>query len=141
MNKGKNGQQLAKEYAEQVEAWVVERNKRRDWNEYVFNNRTNRRMLAKELNFSDSVCTQNPEVRKILETADKLWFQVGRVDRKTSNVVVNSKISTSNISATNNNFANHIARLEVENRELNQELKAYKVQQELIEGGAPGFKL
>lgn len=44
MKKGKNGQQIAAENVALVNAWIEDRNKHRDWDEYAFNNRINRRV-------------------------------------------------------------------------------------------------
>ena len=49
MKKGKNGQQIAIENVALVMAWIADRKTRRDWREYAFNNRINRRVLAEEL--------------------------------------------------------------------------------------------
>ena len=52
MTKGKNGQQIASENVAAVTVWIAERNQRRDWHEYAYNNRINRSVLADELDFS-----------------------------------------------------------------------------------------
>lgn len=138
----KNGQQLKKAYAELANAWVLERNKRLDWKEYEFNHRINRRKLVKEVDFSYSVCTQNKDVRKILESAEQLWF--GAEESCIPNPIREAKpleLRTDLTSSSNNKSTKRITKLETEIRELNQQLKAYKVQQALIENGASGFKI
>jgi hypothetical protein len=138
----KNGQQLKKVYAEEANAWVLERNKKLDWKEYEFNHRINRRKLVKEVDFSYSVCTQNKDVRKILESAEQLWF--GSEKSCIPNLIREAKpleLSTDLTSSSNNKLTKRITKLEIENRELNQQLKTYKVQQALIENGATGFKI
>lgn len=57
MIKGKNGQQKATENVASVVVWIAERNRLRDWHEYAYNNRINRRVIAEELSFAKSVCT------------------------------------------------------------------------------------
>lgn len=140
--KGKNGQQLAQENLARVKAWIEERNQRRDWDEYAFNNRINRRVLADELDFAKSVCTQNQAVRKLLEEADALWFHSERIERAAHEAArERAEVRSGQIATSNNALVQRVAELEAENRQLRRDLEAYKQQQVLIEGGAAGFKL
>lgn len=142
MRKGKNGQQIAQENLERVKSWIEERNNQRDWHEYAHNNRINRRVLAQELDFAKSVCTQNQAVRALLEEADALWFNAEQVDRAAHEAArERAERRSSQAASSNNALTQRVAELEAENRQLRRELEAYKKQQALIEGGAAGFKL
>lgn len=142
MSKGKNGQMLAEEYSHRVRAWIAQRNLARDWDEYAYNNRINRRVLADELDFSKSVCTQNNNIRKLLEDADDHWFRTKAADRASLDAARERAEKHSSVMSSNNgNLIKRVAELEAENRQLRQELAAYKQQQALIECGASGFRL
>jgi hypothetical protein len=142
MKKGKSGQQIAVENVALVKAWIEERTKLRDWSEYAFNNRINRRVIAEELDFATSVCTQNKSVRDLLETADGLWFKSDGVDRAAHEASrQRAEVQSSYLSSNNNELRQRITELEVENRQLRRELDAFRRQQALVERGAPGFKL
>lgn len=75
MTRRKNGTQIGLENIELVKTWIAERNMHRDWHEYAYNNRINRKALAQELDFARSVCVQNLAVRQLLEEAEQGWFQ------------------------------------------------------------------
>lgn len=142
MKKGKNGQQIAAENVALVTAWIEERNKRRDWCEYAFNNRINRRVIASELDFATSVCTQNKAVRELLDAADGLWFRSKEIDTVAHEAArERAEIQSSRVSSDNSELKKRLAELEMENRQLHRELDAYKRQQALVERGAAGFKL
>lgn len=142
MRKGKNGQQIAAENVALVKAWIEERSKRRDWSEYAFNNRINRRVIAEELDFAKSVCTQNEAVRALLEAADGLWFNSEAIDRAAHEAArQRAEIKSGRVSSDNSELKQRVAELETENRQLRRELDAYKRQQVLVERGAAGFKL
>ena len=142
MRKGKSGRQLAIDNVELVKAWLKEREFHRDWNEYAYNNRINRSVLADELSFAKSVCTQNDAVRKILEAADALWFKSEAVNSAAIDAARERvDIQLSRFSSDNSQLQKRIAELEAENKQLRSELRAFKAQQALIEGGAAGFRL
>lgn len=142
MKKGKNGQQIAAENVALVIAWIEERNKRRDWDEYAFNNRINRRVIAEELDFAKSVCTQNEAVRAHLAAADGLWFNSEDVDKAAHEAARRrAEIQSGRVSSNNSELNQRVAELEIENRQLRRELDAYKRQQALVERGAAGFRL
>lgn len=142
MKKGKNGQQIATENVALVKAWIEERNKRRDWKEYAFNNRINRRVIAEELDFAKSVCTQNEAVRTLLEAADGLWFKSEGIDKAAHEAArQRAEIQSGRVSSDNSELKQRLAELEAENRQLRRELDAFKRQQVLVEKGAAGFKL
>ena len=142
MTKGKSGQQIAIENVASVTAWIQERNERRDWHEYAYNDRINRSVLADELDFSKSVCTQNGIVRALLEAADALWFNSEGVDKAAHEAArERAQIQTGRISSDNNALEKRLAELEAENRQLRYELNAFKKQKALVEGGASGFRL
>ena len=142
MTKGKNGQQISAENVALVIAWLEERKERRDWHEYAYNDRINRSVLADELNFSKSVCTQNGTVRALLEAADALWFNSERVEKAAHEAArERAQTQAGRISFDNNALEKRLAELEAENRKLRYELNAYKKQQALVEGGAAGFRL
>lgn len=142
MKKGKSGQQIAAENVILVEAWIKERNKRRDWEEYAFNNRINRRVIAEGLDFAKSVCTQNKAVRDLLEDADALWFKSENVE-KTAHDAARERavIQTGRVSSDNSELKKRVADLEIENRQLRRENDAYKRQQTLVESGLAGFRI
>jgi histidyl-tRNA synthetase len=140
--KGKNGQQKAAENVAVVTRWISERNMRRDWHEYAFNNRINRRVIAEELEFAKSVCTQNAAVRKLLDDADALWFNNEVVDKAAHDAArERAQMQTSRVSSDNSVLLKRLAELEAENQRMRQELKAFKKQQALVLDGVPGFKL
>lgn len=142
MSKGKNGQQKANENVTAVNAWIAERNVRLDWHEYAYNNRINRSVLAEELDFAKSVCTQNSTVRTLLDTADALWFTNESVDKAAHEAArERAQIHSSQTSVDNNALQKRVAELEAENRQLRLDLNAFKKQQALVLGGASGFKL
>lgn len=142
MKKGKNGQQIAAENVALVKTWIEERSKRCDWNVYAFNNRINRRVIADELDFATSVCTQNKSVRELLEAADKLWFCSERIDKEAHEAAhERAEIHSGRVSSENSELKKRLAELETENRQLRRELEAFRKQQALVERGAAGFKL
>ena len=142
MTKGKNGQQKASENVAAVITWIAERNRLRDWHEYAYNNRINRRVIAEELNFAKSVCTQNSAVRKLLDDADAQWFNVEVVDKAAHDAArERAQIQSSRISSDNSDLSKRLAELEAENQQMRQEIKAFKKQQALVLDGVPGFKL
>ncbi|ADL56407.1 hypothetical protein [Gallionella capsiferriformans] len=142
MTKGKNGQQRALEIIESVKAWIKERNIRLDWHEYAYNNRINRSVLAEELDFAMRACTQNKNLRAILDECDTRWFKSEAAD-KTAHEAARERAQgqTSRISSENSELQKRIVELEVENRQLRLELNGFKEQQALLECGAAGFKL
>jgi hypothetical protein len=140
--KGKSGQQVGQDNKTKVEHWVAERNQVRDWDEYASKGRINRSVVAAELDFGRSVTTQNPEVRKLLEDADKLWFKSEATTKATQEASIErSQELLGKASTANNKLAVRVAELEAENRQLRHKLSAYKRQQSLIEFGAPGCKI
>lgn len=140
--KGKNGQQKAGENVAAVTRWIAARTQLRDWHEYAYNNRINRRLIAEELDFAKSVCTQNAAVRRLLDDADALWFNSEVVDKAAHEAArERAQIQTSKVSSDNNVLLKRIAELEAENQRMRQEIKAYKKQQALVLDGVPGFKL
>lgn len=140
--KGKNGQQRAGENVSSVSHWIADRNRLRDWHEYAYNNRINRRLIAEELDFAKSVCTQNAAVRRLLDDADALWFKseaVGKAAHETAREP--AQIQTSKASSDNSVLLKRIAELEAENQRMRQEIKAYKKREGLVLDGLPGFRL
>jgi cell division protein FtsB len=140
MTKGKNGQQIASENVAAVNAWISERNQRRDWHEYAYNNRINRSVLAVELDFAKSVCTQNSTVRALLDSADALWFKFETLEKAAHEAARDrAQVQSSRVTSDNNELQKRVAELEAENRQLRKDLGAFKKQQALVEGGAAGF--
>lgn len=142
MTKGKNGQQIASENVVAVNVWIAERNQRRDWHEYAYNNRINRSVLADELDFAKSVCTQNSTVRALLDAADALWFKYETVEKAAHEAArERAQVKSSRITSDNSELHKRVAELEAENRQLRRELSAFKKQRALVEGGAAGFRV
>ena len=142
MSKGKNGQQIAQDNIKLVQAWVDERNAARDWHEYEYSGKINRRVLAEELGFAKSVCTQNKAVRSLIEEADSYWFRKIDEDKKShESARERAEMQSGMVSVSNNALSQRIAELEAENRQLQRELTKFKKQQMLIQSGAAGFKL
>ena len=142
MRKGKNGPQLARENVKSVTAWIEERNQRLDWKEYEYNNRINRSVVAQELDFAKSVCTQNTTVRSLLEAADALWFKNEVEDRAAHEAArERAQAQSSRMTSDNSDLIKRVAELEAENRQIRRELSAFKKQQALVIGDLPGFKL
>jgi hypothetical protein len=142
MKRGKNGQQLAAENVARVERWVQTRNDRRDWHEYEYSKRVNRRVLAEELGFAKSVCTQNRTVRAILESAEKLWFGLPESDRAAHEAAREKAEEHSGLAAKTNGYSiKRMAELEAEVHELRKQLSAFKQQQDLVAKGLAGFKV
>lgn len=142
MSKGKNGQQIAQENIVLVKSWIKERNECRDWHEYEYNGKINRRVLSEELDIAKSVCTQNKVVRSLIEDADSIWFGKSNEDKASHEAARERAEKRSNkISSNNNALSLRVAELEAENRQLQQELSAYKKQKALIQAGASGFMI
>lgn len=142
MIKGKSGQQIAQENIKLVQAWIDERNAARDWHEYEYSGKINRRVLAEELGFAKSVCTQNKTVRSLIEEADSYWFRKIDEDKKShESARERAEKQSGMVSVSNNALTQRIAELEAENRQLQRELTKFKKQQMLIQSGAAGFKL
>ena len=142
MTKGKNGQQIAQENIKLVQAWVDKRNSARDWHEYEYSGKINRRLLAEELNFAKSVCTQNKVVRALIEQADSYWFRKINEDKKSHGAARERAEKQSGLVVVSNNvLTQRIAELEAENRQLQRELTKFKKQQMLVQSGAAGFNL
>lgn len=140
--KGRSGKQIAAENVVLVKNWIEQRNIHRDWNEYAYNNRINRSVLAEELGFSLSVCKQNAAVRKLIEAADAIWFNSEVIDRAAHEAArERAEVKSNRVSSANADLRQRIAELETENRQLRQELGAYRRLQSLVEKGAAGFKL
>ncbi len=142
MTKGKNGQQIAQENIKLVQAWIDERNAARDWHEYEYSGKINRRILSEELGFAKSVCTQNKAVRALIEEADSYWFRKIDEDKKSHEAArERAEKQSSMVSVNNNALTQRIAELEAENRQLQRELAKFKKQQLLVQSGVAGFKL
>ena len=142
MARGKNGQQLAAENVTRVETWIRERNTHRDWHEYEYKGRINRRTLAAELDFARSVCTQNLAVRSLLESAEKLWFGSGAEDRVAHEAArERAEKRSGREAAANSQLIRRIAELEAEVHELRKQLAVFKRQQELVSAGEAGFRV
>lgn len=142
MKRGKNGQQIAEENIEIVKSWIAQRNELRDWHEYSYNKRINRSLLASELNFAKSVCTQNKAVRNLLDEADKLWFgKYGeKLSAKEANFERSALIEQQNSKETKK-VLQRVAELEVENAQLRQKLAAHEKLQQLLDFGIAGLKI
>ena len=142
MSRGKNGQQIAKENVAKIETWIAERDTARDWEEYEYQGKINRTVISAELDFAKSVCTQNKQVRSLLNEAEERWFGWKEISKASHDAAREraEKHSTS-ISSSNSKLTLRVAELEAENRQLRQELRAYREQQALVESGAAGFKL
>lgn len=142
MKTGKSGRQIAGDNVKLVTAWIEERNIRLDWHEYAYNNRLNRSVIAQELEFAKSVCTQNAAVRLLLEAADALWFK-NEIEDKAAHEAARERAQaqSSRMTSDNSDLIKRVAELEAENRQIRRELNAFKKQQALVEGGLPGFKL
>jgi hypothetical protein len=142
MIKGKSGQQIAQENLKLVQAWINERNAARDWDEYEYSGKVNRRVLAEELGFAKSVCTQNKAVRTLIEEADGYWFRKIDEDKKSHEAArERAEKQTNMVSMSNNALTQRIVELEAENRQLQRELTKFKKQQNLVQAGAAGFKI
>lgn len=142
MKKGKNGQQIAQENLAKVKDWVESRNLRRDWNEYAFNNRINRRVIAAELDFAVSSCTQNKDIREVLEAADALWFNSEGIEKAAHEAARDrSETKAGQLSSETSQLRQRVAELEAELRQVRRERDAFIRQQLLVQGGAAGFKL
>ncbi len=63
----KNGQQKGNENQEAFSKWIQERNTTDDWPNYIYRGKVNRREIAKECKFAESVTRQNPRVRYLIE--------------------------------------------------------------------------
>lgn len=142
MKIGKSGCQIAGDNVKLITAWIDERNMRLDWHEYAYNNRINRSVVAQELDFAKSVCTQNAAVRSILEAADALWFK-NEIEDKAAHEAARERAQaqSSKMTSDNSDLIKRVAELEAENRQIRRELSAYKKQQALVETGAAGFKI
>jgi CTP synthase (UTP-ammonia lyase) len=144
MQKGKNGQQLAAENVAQVEQWIKRCYERRDWHDYEYNNRINRRILSEKLGFSKSVCTQNRAVRELLEAVEKEWFgdygDVSHTVHEAPRETAEEPLGL-NPAFTNSHLNQRIAELEAEADELRKQLAIFKKQQDLIAKGAAGFRV
>jgi hypothetical protein len=99
-------------------------------------------VVAQELDFAKSVCTQNAAVRSLLEAADAIWFK-NEVEDKAAHEAARERAQaqSSRMTADNSDLIKRVAELEAENRQIRRELNAFKKQQSLVEGGLPGFKL
>lgn len=155
MKKGKNGQQIALENILLVGDWITERNACRDWHEYEYNGKINRRALSDELGFAKSVCTQNKAVRALINDAEAIWFRKQEEGEAAHEAALERAENRSSlISSTNNTLTRKQAELETENNQLRREKKeleaennllrkelaAHKKQQALIQAGNSGFK-
>ncbi len=142
MARGKNGQQIAQENIAKVEAWIAQRDAARDWGEYEYSGKINRRVLAGELDFAKSVCTQNKHVRSLLNEAEQRWY-ARREESKASHEAARERAEkhSATVASNNNSMSLRIAELEAENRQLRKELKGYREQQAMVEAGMAGFKL
>lgn len=142
MSTKKSGRQLAVQNVALVESWICERNERRDWHEYEFNGRINRRVLADELSFARSVCTQNRAVKALIEAAEGIWFASGGRERAGQEAALErAEKRTKRMASSNSALARRVAELEAENHALRRQLEMFKQQQALIEAGGAGFKV
>jgi len=142
---GSSGRQDAKENVKKVTSWIAERNSLRDWDEYKNNlSKINRTALSAELDFGISVPHQNPEVKRLLQNAEQLWFK--KAPRKAAEAAQEASIERSQVqlgktSTENNKLAVRVAELEAENRQLQKELASFRRMRDMIESGMPGFKI
>ena len=134
--KGSNGIQEAEANVALVQQWIKERNACRDWDEYAYSGRINRRALAEELGVSYSVMSQNPKVKKLLKDQDKLWFESEGLSSEAAHE--RSEKHTQNVSATNGQLTKRIAELEVEVRQLRKQLSKHQSLEALVQCGFPG---
>lgn len=139
--KGKSGQQAGQDNSTKVANWIAERTRLRDWDEYAHNGRVNRSIVADELDISRSVTIQNPEVKRLLAEADKLWFKAEPITKAAQDASIErTNAALGKASSENRKLTVRIAELEAENRKLQKDLTAYKRIHDLIASGEAGFK-
>lgn len=134
--KGSNGIQEAEANVALVKQWISQRNACRDWDEYAYAGRINRSALAAELGIAKSVMTQNPKVRVLLETQDKLWFESKALSHEAAQE--RGEKHTQTVTAANNQLTKRIAELEVEVRQLRKQLAKHESLEALVQCGFPG---
>jgi hypothetical protein len=136
--KGSNGKQEGEESVALVEDWIRKREDLRDWSKYAYSGRINRSALAVELGVAKSVMDQNPTVKALLKTKDKLWFESD--GRSIAAAQERTDKRTEDVSATNSHLTTRIAELEVEVRELRKQVAKFKSLEALVQGGFPGLR-
>lgn len=134
--KGSNGIQEAEANVVLVKQWIKERNACRDWDEYAYSGRINRSALAGELGVSKSVMTQNPKVKALLESQDKIWFESEAQSREAAHERAENR--TQNVLVANSQLTKRIAELEVEVRQLRKQLAKHQSLEALVQCGFPG---
>ncbi|MEW8309060.1 MAG: hypothetical protein AB2652_04775 [Candidatus Thiodiazotropha endolucinida] len=140
--KGKNGKQVEEQHFRAVQAWIAERERLRDWDEYERDGKVNKSALAAELNFDRQVCRPKSRAGKLLEEKAKLWFGASEDKKKAQEArLERSSAALSKASSENNKLVARVAELEAENRELRRENAAYKRMRSMIESGDPGCRV
>lgn len=138
--KNKSGAELAKEYFDRAKEWKARTEASGTAHEYVYGGRVKRREFAKECDFSYSVCTQNGDVRKLLESCDLEWFGTESVDKAAENAA-NERADkrAQKVSSDNSKLKVRVAELEAENKALKKQLKRYQALEAVVQDGMAGF--
>lgn len=135
-----SGQQKAQENVQRLTQWIAERDQQGDFNEYERQGKINRQALCSELDFSRSVVTQNPRVKKLLGEAESRWFNHKQQDSKAHEAArERSEKRVAEVNADVSRLQDEIARLKAENAALRRTLEKYAAMDEIIQstGYAP----
>ena len=140
----KNGQQKGKENLATFRQWVEERNAANDWQKYIYRGKINRREIAKECSFAETVTRQNRPVRDHLEALESDLAKRGILtpDHRPAEIKAaerRDEISSQFDRRKLNNLEQQNAQLMAENECLKKKLKHYNLFDEhLMETGRLG---
>lgn len=128
-----SGKKLAKEYSDRVEKWIAEREQQKDWAEYERAGKINRAVLCDELDFSRSVFSQNPAVKRALAQSEERWFGL-REETKAGHEAARerSEKAAATVSQAASKLRDEVALLKAENQLLRKRLAHYEVLAEVL---------
>ena len=140
MTKGKNGKQIGEEYRQRAEAWKASVEAAGTAHEYAYAGRVKRTEVARECDFSRSVCVQNEGVRALLERCDREWYGTESADKAASGAAMDrAEKRAQTASSDSGRLMARVAELEAENRALRQQLVRYQALESVVQDGMAGF--
>jgi len=123
-----SGQQIAKDNILKFNAWVVERERANDWQDYLRGGKLNRSEIAAECGFALSVLRQNPAIKEALQALEEGLVARGILLIKetapgTSNEAASQKATDKRILASKAKVEARVKALEEQNATLKAEVR------------------
>lgn len=123
-----SGQQIAKDNILKFNAWVVERERANDWQDYLRGGKLNRSEIAAECGFALSVLRQNPAIKEALQALEEGLIARGILLIKetapgASNEAASQKATDKRILAAKAKVEARVKALEEQNATLKAEVR------------------